>query len=350
MIGLGVVSTTLVVGESVKAGIAGSIESSVQADHLVFAGIDLVPPAAVERLSALDEVDSVVTFQDGGAVVDDDRFVEVGVTDLAAAGPLFDLDVRTGTASDPSVANPVLVTNEEAERAGLAVGDTVTVSFATDTATEPLDLTVIGVFHDDLVVEEPYLIDRSTWADVGGVSQVEWAGIALADGIDVATGEAAYAAVLQEFPQIEIQSGNAFAEEAAGIIDRILTTVNALVVLAVIIALVGIANTLALSVFERTRELGLLRAVGMSRGQVRRMIRAEAALVALFGAVLGVAVGILFGWGAVEALPGSVGGRLAIPVDRIAILMAVAGLAGLLAAWGPARRAGRLDVLDAIAA
>ena len=132
-------------------------------------------------------------------------------------------------------------------------------------------------------------------------------------------------------------------------VDQMLTAVNALVVLAVVIALIGIANTLALSVFERTRELGLLRAVGTSRAQVRGMIRVEAALVALFGAALGVAVGVLFGWGAVAALPPSVADSWPSPAERIRLMEALAGFAGLLAAWGPARRAGRLDVLDAIA-
>jgi putative ABC transport system permease protein len=124
--------------------------------------------------------------------------------------------------------------------------------------------------------------------------------------------------------------------------------VNVLVALAVVIALIGIANTLALSVHERTRELGLLRAVGMTRRQVRRMIRLEAGLVALFGATLGVGVGIGFGWAAVLALPESITSSLAIPFLRIAILVTVATVAGLVAAWGPARRAGKLNVLDAI--
>jgi len=121
-----------------------------------------------------------------------------------------------------------------------------------------------------------------------------------------------------------------------------------MVALAVIIALIGIANTLALSVFERTRELGLLRAVGMTRPQLRRMIRLEAGVVALFGAVLGIVVCVGFGWAAVGALPATITSTLAVPYMRIAVLVALAAGAGLLAAWDPARRAGRLNVLDAI--
>jgi putative ABC transport system permease protein len=122
--------------------------------------------------------------------------------------------------------------------------------------------------------------------------------------------------------------------------------VNAMVALAVVIALIGIGNTLALSVFERTRELGLVRAVGMTRRQVRRMVRFEAALVALFGATLGVGLGLLFGYGAVSALPASFASNFSVPVPSIAVVMAVAAAAGVIAALLPARRAARLDVLE----
>jgi putative ABC transport system permease protein len=129
-------------------------------------------------------------------------------------------------------------------------------------------------------------------------------------------------------------------------IDQALTMVNVMVAL----ALIGIANTLALSVFERTRELGLLRAVGMSRRQLRRMVRYEAAVVATFGATLGVNLGLLFGFGVVTVLPASIASGFAIPISQIAIVMlVVAAAAGVAAAWLPARRAGRLDILAAIA-
>ena len=146
-----------------------------------------------------------------------------------------------------------------------------------------------------------------------------------------------------------VSSGVNIIEHIEGFVDQTLSIVNVMVALAVIIALIGIANTLALSVFERTRELGLVRAVGMSRRQLRRMVRFEAALVATFGAVLGVAIGLLFGFGVVTALPESFASSVSVPVGSIGILIAVAATAGVVAAWLPARRAGRLDVLDAIA-
>ncbi len=128
-----------------------------------------------------------------------------------------------------------------------------------------------------------------------------------------------------------------------------LVMINVLLALAVIIALLGIANTAALSVFERTREVGLLRAVGMSRRQTRQMFRWESAQVSILGAVLGIAIGLVFGWGVVEALPDFLSASLSIPFARIAMLLAVCGICGIVAAALPARRAARLNVIDALA-
>jgi putative ABC transport system permease protein len=131
-------------------------------------------------------------------------------------------------------------------------------------------------------------------------------------------------------------------------VDQLLSIVNVMLALSIVIALIGIGLTLALSVFERTREIGLLRAVGMSTRQVRRMIRWEAALIALFGAVLGVGTGLLYGWGTVTTLPDTVTNTLIVPSTRLVLLVIASAFAGLIAALLPARRAGRMDVLDAI--
>ena len=173
--------------------------------------------------------------------------------------------------------------------------------------------------------------------------------LTVTDGVDDAQLAAAFGEFTEFYPLATVETFVQFVDGVEADIDAILTALNAMVALAVVIALIGIANTLALSVFERTRELGLLRAVGMTRRQLRRMIRFEAGLVALFGAVLGVGIGIGFGWAAVAALPAEFTSTLAIPVNRIVILVLVAGVAGLIAARGPAKRAGKLDVLDAIA-
>ncbi len=133
--------------------------------------------------------------------------------------------------------------------------------------------------------------------------------------------------------------------------NTMLGVVYALLALAILIALVGIANTVALSVVERTRELGLLRAVGMSRGHLRGMVRWEAALIAVYGTVLGLAVGLFLGWSLVFAIKesGIETARTVVPLGQLAAIVVIAGSCGVLAALLPARRAARLDVLDAVA-
>jgi len=131
-------------------------------------------------------------------------------------------------------------------------------------------------------------------------------------------------------------------------LDTLLGLVTALLLLAIVIALFGIVNTLVLSIFERTREIGLLRAVGMTRRQVRGMIRWESVIIAVFGAVMGIVIGLFFGWSLVQALKDQGVTRFAVPGGQLVIYVIVAGLFGVIAAVWPARRAARLDVLRAV--
>ena len=123
--------------------------------------------------------------------------------------------------------------------------------------------------------------------------------------------------------------------------------IYALLSMSVIVSLFGIVNTLVLSVFERTREIGMLRAIGLTRRQTRRMVRYESVITALIGAVLGIGVGLFFGWVMAEGLA-SQGVQFSVPVGQLAVFVVLAGVAGVLAAILPARRAARLDVLAAL--
>jgi putative ABC transport system permease protein len=347
MIGLALVTMTLTVGESGKAQLRSTLDSSVQADYLAITeGEDARPFSRdlTTALAASPVTDELTSFRYTRVAVDGGIRWVMG-TDLAATDALFDLGVDEGRGYDPAVRDAMMVSNEEAEAAGISVGDVIPLTFESG---QSRDMTVIGIYNDDIVTEDPFVIDFSTWDAVGGPTNDNWIALSLVEGVTETEADAAFAPVAADYPQISITTANDYVERIEAEIDQILAGVNVMVALAVIIALIGIANTLALSVFERTRELGLLRAVGMSRRQLRRMVRLEAALVALFGAALGVAIGIGFGWAAVMALPATITSTLAVPVTRIVILVAVAGVAGLLAAWGPARRAAKLDVLSAI--
>ncbi|MEY2580895.1 MAG: putative transport system permease protein, partial [Ilumatobacteraceae bacterium] len=228
----------------------------------------------------------------------------------------------------------------EAETGPHAVqlGDTRTITFPTG----PAAFTVRAIYSNrpayvgnqfvDLRAFEAHLpvdIDSRIYVDAGDLTVVDRAAAS--------------------YPTAKVLTTEAFIDQQNGTIDTILTLVYALLGLAVLIALLGIANTLALSIHERKRELGLLRAVGMSRAQVRSSVRWEAAIIAVFGTLLGLATGTFLGWAMVHAIAGQGIDRLVIPAPPLAIVATIAAIAAVGAAIMPARRAARIDILTAVA-
>jgi putative ABC transport system permease protein len=172
-----------------------------------------------------------------------------------------------------------------------------------------------------------------------------------AEGTSVAEAKAAVTEVADDFGGPNVEDRDEFAATMTTGVDMMLGIIYALLALAIFIALMGIANTLSLAIHERTRELGLLRAVGQTRGQVRSMVRWESVVIATFGAVTGIALGVFLGWALVQAVGTASGGLgvFALPADRLGVVLVVGAIAGVLAGLRPARRAARLDVLAAIA-
>ncbi len=156
---------------------------------------------------------------------------------------------------------------------------------------------------------------------------------------------------LGDSPLVKVQDHEDLRKESAGQIDTVLNMVYGLLGMAVVIAVVGVVNTLAMSVFERTREIGMLRAIGLSRGGIKQMVRLESVVLSLFGAVLGIGVGIFLAWAG-----GSLAGssfptyEMVLPWGRLGLFLLIALVVGVLAALWPARRAARLNVLEAIGA
>jgi putative ABC transport system permease protein len=161
--------------------------------------------------------------------------------------------------------------------------------------------------------------------------------------------QSAVEAQTAELPTVTVKDQAGFADEQRAPIDQLLLLIYALLGLALVIAVLGIVNTLALSVIERTREVGLLRAIGLGRRQLRRMIRLEAIVIAVLGAVLGVGMGVVFGLALMTSLADDGLEVIQVPVVQLVLYVVAAGLVGVLAAVFPARRAARLDVLRAIA-
>jgi putative ABC transport system permease protein len=208
---------------------------------------------------------------------------------------------------------------------------------------------VAGVYADAAYVGN-YFIDLELFADHYPTSDLDLLAFARLDpDADPDAARVAIEAVLADHPQVKLEDRSAYQADQEAQFDSILIAVNGLLGLALFIALLGIANTLALSVLERTREIGLLRAVGMLRRQVRAMVLAESAMVAVFGAVLGIVVGTIFGVAIALAMPPSVITTISIPVGTLVVIVLVAAACGIAAGLLPARRAARLDVLQAIA-
>jgi len=174
--------------------------------------------------------------------------------------------------------------------------------------------------------------------------------IGLADGTDLAQADAAVSELAKSAGSPSVETRQEYLDSVGEEVNQMLTIVYVLLAVAVVIALLGIANTLTLSIHERTRELGVLRAVGQTRRQLRSMIRWESAVVATFGVLVGVGLGSLIGWGLVRATGDSLAiGVFSWPVGQMLTIVVIGAAAGVLAAWRPARRASRLQVLDALA-
>ncbi len=229
---------------------------------------------------------------------------------------------------------------------GIDVGETFRVTTVTG---ERIDYIARGKFEDDTDFFGDYIASDAKAASYGEGENVSNVFIKLADDADAAATRSEIEAGVEEaFPTAEVQNREELKDSIGQELNQLLGVVYALLALAVIVSLFGIVNTLALSIYERTRELGLLRAVGTSRRQVRRIVRYEAVITALIGAVLGAILGVVFAVLVSRPLAEE-GFVLKFPIPTLLIMLVLAAVAGVLAAIGPARRASRMDVLKALA-
>ncbi|WP_405813510.1 FtsX-like permease family protein [Streptomyces sp. NBC_01390] len=350
MIGVAVVSLFTVFGASLKATMDQTVSRSFAGDVAVStpsfgAGGSGLSPALAPAIAQRPEVADAVGLGRGVAEVDG-RGRALTVTDPVTLGRVFDLgEIRgslTGLGTDG-----IAVTRAEADRQGLRTGDTTELAF-TDGRKE--SFTVRAVYGRSELVGD-YVITRAAWVPHRAQDSDTLIAVSFKDGVGTDAGKAAVEQVAARFGDPEVQTRDEFAQSSAKGIDMMLTLVYALLALAVLIALLGIANTLTLAIHERTRELGLLRAVGQTRAQLRAMVRWESVLVAAFGTVGGLALGAFLGWVLVKASDGASDSvfAFALPSTQLAVVALVGVAAGALAGLRPARRAARLDVLRAVA-
>jgi len=199
------------------------------------------------------------------------------------------------------------------------------------------------------VIGNPFVVDRDLTSPHLNVDNVGFVGVTLSDEFEVADARAKVEEVVGVFAQLTVQDNTEFRETQEEQIGQLQIVITGLLVLCLVVAFFGIVNTMALSILERIREIGLLRAVGMTRRQLRSAVRWEAVIVAVFGSLLGIAMGLLLGWAAVVAIPDTFISKVGIPWINLVVYLAVGAVLGVVAAFFPAARAARLNVLDAIA-
>lgn len=348
MIGVAVVALFTVVGSSVSAMIRDQVVGSISSDLLIvdegFSGAGMSTDLAGD-LEALDEVDVAVGMGYGAALFDGEE-QEFAVTEPGPFGRSLDAGVTSGSIEGLDD-DQIALSAELADSGGYVLGDRVEVTFIDGTVV-PLE---VGAVYQEAALAEAAIMPRATWAEHAAMDLDAVVAITLADGVGLDQGADAVDEVTRTYGAPVSQTLDEYADDVAGQINQLLGIVYVLLALSIVIALMGIANTLSLSIHERTRELGLLRAIGQTRGQLRAMVRGESVLIAVFGTLGGIALGLFVAWGLVSSMDDVMQSStvFSAPVTQLAAIAAIGAAAGVAAAARPARRAARLDVLGAIA-
>ncbi len=349
-IGLALLIGVSTLGSSVKTSIRESIGEQFSGDFAVSTsdsqGFGGLPTALADELNELPEVAGAV-----GIGVNLVQLLEEGqpvgksvlTVDPERAATLFDLPFTDGSWADLD-GNGILMSTDKADRDGLVVGDTVRVIFQNQ---ETRDLTVAGIFDSEdfgnLIVDRALFDGQTT--DLFDVQVL----VQSADGVSTTQAEAAIRTVTDRYPTSKVQTREEFIDDQASQVDTFLNFIYALLLMSVFIAVLGIVITLLLAVYERRRELGLVRAIGMTRPQVRSSIRWEALITALLGALMGTVLGLTLGWVVVKALEDQGLNSFSVSIPWISLFVFASIGVAVLAAWFPARRAANADILQAIA-
>ncbi|AZM89489.1 MULTISPECIES: ABC transporter permease [Streptomyces] len=353
MIGLALVACLSVVGSSMVASATDELDRSVGADYIVASqgGQPMMPQAeqamrstkGLDHVTAYREVEAKITAPDGTSAQD-----QLSVTD-----PTYAQDVRrkmvAGAHQDAYAAGSMAVGSLYADKHHVKVGDELTVAFNGGKTTR---LKVAAITSDEGNLDKgvKYISTATAEANVPADRLARpFMLLAKAEKGQADSAYTALKAAMAEYPQYKVLNQTDYKQDLKDQVGQLLNMVYGLLALAIIVAVLGVVNTLALSVVERTREIGLMRAIGLSRRQLRRMIRLESVVIALFGALLGLGLGM--GWGATAQQLLALQGLkvLEIPWPTIIGVFAGSALVGLFAALVPAFRAGRMNVLNAIA-
>jgi putative ABC transport system permease protein len=343
MVGLALVSTIAVLGASLSKSATSSVDGAVDADYIITGPSSGFSTSVAPAVSRIPGVAAVSTVYQGQYELRGSLSSLVGVT-AAGLSQTVHLVITAGTGAGALSAGQLLIDTTTASAKHLSVGSIVPVTFA---QTGSSTLRIGGIFKANPLIGS-YVVGA-------GLFRSHFHN-PLPIGILVKTRPGAdrvgraINSYLNAYPNVGVKTRAQFEQSQQSTVNAELGLVYVLLALAIVVALIGIVNTLMLSVLERTHELGLLRAVGMKRRQVRVMIRSEAVIIALFGAVIGVIIGTALGVAAAASLRQQGITEIAIPFASLVGFLVLAAVLGLAAASWPARRAAKLDVLAAIAA
>ena len=344
-IGLTVVTAVAVTAASMRSSVSETVAAGNRSDLILQpAGIGSgIPPTVADLLRVRDDLAVVVELRESTARVEGHDTLVSGL-DTRGLADVIDLGLETGSLEALS-RGAVLVDVRKAASLGVSVGDTVRITWP---ETGARTARVAGTFNQGTLINATYVVPLSDYA--ANVTSTLDAAVLLASapGSDPAVVKSAVKSALREYPDVTVSDPAELTRQVQDSVDQLLGLVTALLLLAVVVAVLGIVNTLVLSVVERTRELGLMRAVGATRRQIRSLVRRESVLMSFLGAVTGVALGTAAGIALSRALVAEGLTTVSVPAPTLGIYVVVATAVGVLAAIGPARRASKVDVLQAI--
>jgi putative ABC transport system permease protein len=349
MIGLAVVVFVTVFAAGISNSIGNAIDRNFQGDVVLthVDGFSPISPGAAREAAQVDGVRTVSSLSFAGAEYEGDD-IRVSAVDPATVSEVLTLeweegspDTLSGITGDAAVVDDAWATSNDIE-----VGDQVT---ARTPLERELTLTVDGTIKDNADLLGNVVLSEDTLRREFGSRQPSMTLIRLEEGANAdAVQERISERVDRRYPTVETLNQQELKDNQEEQINQLVQFFYVLLALAIVISLLGIVTTLALSIHERTRELGMLRAVGMSRRQVRTLVRYESVITALIGAILGTILGVIFA--SLLSVPlADEGFELSYPIGTLILLLVLAALAGVLAAIFPARRAAQLDVLRALA-
>ncbi|MFI8070008.1 ABC transporter permease [Streptomyces sp. NPDC086033] len=344
MIGLTLITGMTVMAGSLQKSIDKMATAAVKADYVVSMANGNELSADVEkRLAKVDDVTAVSPLRNAASRIDGETEYLTGVNG-SAIGELTDLKVNDG--SFKVGGSQVVVDQDRAKSFGWKAGSTFTVHYEDGKAQK---LTVAGVYEGNELISGIMLDTGTLNPHLSDLTDMQVM-LKTSDGASAATKDKLEKA-LGSNPAIKVQDKKDLSDSIAQMFTLMLNMLYGLLAMAVIVAVLGVINTLAMSVFERSQEIGMLRAIGLDRKGIKRMVRLESLVISLFGGVLGIGLGVFFGWAAGELLGTKMATyELVLPWTRMAVFLLLAATVGILAALWPARRAARMNMLAAIKA